>query len=83
MPVLTDAKVHEQSGTMRMRVPADWKNNNRIKSKDTLQVIVSHCLIVLPPGGINDAQLDETISDMKSLVVAARILSANKDGETR
>ena len=78
MASLEQAKIHDQSGSFRMMVPKEWRKANQIKSKDSLDIIVTHALVVLPPRELNNEEVEEIIRDFRQMIRARTILQANK-----
>jgi hypothetical protein len=74
MASLVKAKVHDQNGSFRMMVPRKWKDDNRLKTRDALDVIVSHALIVLPPRELTANEMEEIIRDLRQIMPARAIL---------
>lgn len=77
MASLEQAKIHDQSGSFRMMVPKEWRKANHIKSKDTVDIIVTHALVVLPPRELNSDEVEEIIRDFRQMIRARTILQAN------
>lgn len=68
MASIIRAKVHDMSGSFRMLVPKEWRRSNGIESKDDLDVMVSHALIVLPPRKLTEEEINEIIRDVRELM---------------
>jgi hypothetical protein len=58
-------KVHNQSGTFRLKMPKEWINLNSIESKDELDAIKSHAIIVMPKRDLTKEELEEVIRDLR------------------
>lgn len=74
MASLVKVKVHDQSSSFRMMLPTEWRKQNKIKSKDTLDVIVSHALIVFPPRELSADEVEEIIRDLRQIGKARDLL---------
>jgi bifunctional DNA-binding transcriptional regulator/antitoxin component of YhaV-PrlF toxin-antitoxin module len=82
MASLGRMKIYNQSGTFRATMPKEWIGSNRIKSKDGLDIIVTHAIIVLPPRELNNEEMEEVVRDFRQLIKARSILLASKTQET-
>jgi len=51
-----------------MLVPKEWRRNNGVASKDDLDVIVSHALVVLPPRKLTEDEINDLIRDVRELM---------------
>lgn len=78
MASLEQSKVHNQSRTYRMVVPSEWRKANRIENKDSLDIIVSHALVVLPPRILNGSEVEELVSDIRQIIKARDMLALVK-----
>jgi len=78
MASLKQCKVHNQSGSFRVRLPLSWVRENHVKTKDELDVIESHALVVLPERDLSQTEVDEMIADIKQLMPVRRMLRSAK-----
>lgn len=67
-------KVHEQSGTFRATLPISWARQNDVKSKDSLDVIVSNAIVILPKRDLTEREVDELLRDIKVSMKARPML---------
>lgn len=67
-------KVHEQSGTFRATIPITWARQNDVKSKDSLDVIVSNAIVILPKRDLTEREVDELLRDMRVSMKARPML---------
>ena len=67
-------KVHEQSGTFRATLPISWARQNDVKSKDSLDVIVSNTIVILPKRDLTEREVDELLRDIKVSMKARPML---------
>ena len=67
-------KVHEQPGTSRATLPISWARQNDVKSKDSLDVIVSNAIVILPKRDLTEKEVDELLRDIKVSMKARPML---------
>ena len=75
MASLRTISVYNQSGSIRGTMPKDWIEENGIKSKDKLDAVVSHAIIILPPRELTETEVEEIWRDMKIIMKARGLLS--------
>ena len=67
-------KVHEQSGTFRATIPITWARQNDVRSKDSLDVVVSDAIVILPKRDLTEKEVDEMVRDIKVSMKARPML---------
>jgi len=74
MTSLGKMKVHEQSGTFRATIPITWARQNDVRSKDSLDVVVSDAIVILPKRDLTENEVDEMMRDIKVSMKARPML---------
>jgi hypothetical protein len=74
MTSLGKMKVHEQSGTFRATIPITWARQNDVRSKDSLDVVVSDAIVILPKRDLTEKEVDEMVRDIKVSMKARPML---------
>jgi hypothetical protein len=58
-------KIHQQTGTYRVRVTPGWAKANKIASKDELDAIEGKAFIILPKKLMSNEDIEEMINEIR------------------